>query len=194
MKISRIVLLIVFAVSWGCTASYSPSGLYAEDVIGEISQSNTRYKSEAVKTLNLQNKPLAFASEQYIFDYGLAGQVVGAVVQKFPNLEVLDLSLNRLPENALPSFLPLLEKESFKFLDVRINSGANSLAGLQYLADSLTDNNISREMQVPILRKIIWLSEDFLERVNIPQIYKDAHRDYYTRLAETSSTAWTLPS
>lgn len=196
MKSIRVFLLIVATFCCAQATSFTPQGVYAEDIISELSQLNTRYVPESITTLNLQDKPLAFASEQYVFDYAIAESVVNTIIEILPNLEVLDLSLNRLPQNALPSFLTLLSKPKFKFLDVRINSGANTLNGLKALAETIerTQPAISHEEECAMLQKIIWLSEDYIPRVNVPEVYKEAHRAYYTKLVDTSSGGWTLPT
>ena len=196
MKSIKVFLLIVSTFCYVHATSFTPRGIYAEDIIGEISQLSTHYVPESITTLNLQDKPLAFASEQYIFDYTIAESVINKIVEVLPNLEVLDLSLNRLPQNALPSFLTLLSNPKFKFLDVRINSGANTLNGLQALAETIEHAQpaISLENKCIMLQKIIWLSEDYIPRVNVPEIYKESHRAYYKSLADTSSGGWTLPT
>lgn len=188
---------MLLCVSITCAAhatSFTPRGEYAEGITEELSSVHTRFNPESITKLNLQNKPLAFASKQYIFDYELADKLIDQF-GILPNLEVLDLSLNRLPTNALPYFLPLLRKPHFKFLDVRINSGANSLEGLRELSEEIHRivPPISIEQERLILQKIIWLSEDFLDRVNIPEIYKESHREYFRKALSPSSSTWTLP-
>ncbi len=196
MKSIKIFLLVLGPLCCAHATSFTPRGMYAEDIIKEISELGSHYVPDSITTLNLQDKPLAFASEQYIFDYAIAESVINKIVEVLPNLEVLDLSLNRLSQNALPSFLILLSNPKFKFLDVRINSGANTLNGLKALAETIEHAQpaISREKECIMLQKIIWLSEDYIPRVNVPEIYKEAHRTYYKSLADTSSGGWTLPT
>lgn len=197
MKALKVFLLVVSTLCCYIHASsFTPRGVYPEDIIDELSHLDTHYVPGSITTLNLQDKPLAFASEQYIFDYAIAENIISKIIEVLPNLEVLDLSLNRLPQNALPSFLPLLTKPSFKFLDVRINSGANTLNGLKGLAETIerAQPAISRAEECVILQKIIWLSEDYIPRVNVPEMYKEAHREYYKRLVEALPGEWTLPT
>ncbi len=196
MKSIRLLFVMVSTVCSVYATSFIPRGIYAEDIINEISHLSTHYVPDRITTLNLQNKPLVFASDQYIFDYAIAENVITTIMENLPNLEVLDLSLNRLPQNALPSFLTLLSKPHFKFLDVRINSGANTIDGLKALAETIEQMEpaISRVEECAILRKIIWLSEDYVPHVNIPEMYKESHRAYYKSLTTTASGGWTLPT
>lgn len=181
--------------------SYTPMGEYSEEIISALEVLPPYIKADNVSRLNLQNKPFLFASDDYIFDYKVAKEVIDKIVKYFPNLTILDLSINRLPENALPSFLPLLEKEKFQFLDIRINAGANSLGGIYILSEAINNAQprIEREQEIKIFTKIIWLSEDFMDRVQIPEIYKNSHRQYYHLLKEGSILPtflddWSLPS
>lgn len=182
-------------------ATYSPKGIYSEDIIKDLNHLNPLIQQSNVEILNIQNKPLIFASNEYIFDYAIAGQIIEKIQNVFPELKILNLSLNRLPENSLPSFLPLLKKSEFLFLDVRINSGADSLMGLKALSEALDFENPTLEVaqKRDILKKIIWLPKDYLQDVHIPEVYKLAHFEYYDYIKKqscdvNSTNGWELPS
>jgi len=174
-------------------AVFKPKSMYVEEVVEEMGQ----YKlKEAEKSLNLQDKPLLFAAEDQLFEATEVKKLLSAL-ERWPNLENLDLSLNRLPTEALPCFVGLLEKSNFKYLDVTVNSGADSVEGVRAVSEVLGgEKDMRRSEQVPILKKIIWVQESFLETAKergiLSQAYYDAHKAYYDS-KKICSQDWSFP-
>lgn len=134
-----------------------------------------------------------------LFSEEKAAIFTNLLVSRFTQLTILDLSLNRLPESALYFFLPLLTSENFKYLDVHINSGADSLNAIRILAERIGFDNeagtnvLTTEKQKEIFKKIIWLPEESLcSPPPIPSCYVEAHKSYYEQRRQISS--WELPS
>lgn len=148
-----------------------------------------------VRLINLSNKPLLFSSEGKLIDEQKITSFITEVSDKYPKLEILDFSLNRLTEECLPYFLPLLLKDSFKYLDISINSGADSLEGMRLLSSRMEEKGIVQVDQVNIFKKIIWAPKSHIideegkirENVFLPKTYVDAHKDYYENKLQSSS-------
>jgi hypothetical protein len=193
----RLVLLSTAILSLGSLSAAAsevlkPHSTYAEQLVEEVTQKAT----EDTHIINLQNNPLIFASKQKIFEPLLAGSIVKAILSKCPHIEIVDLSLNRLPEEALGVFVELLIRKDFKYLDISVNSGANSLDGLRQLTTILGAQGVPLESQIAVLKKVIWVPEAALDSMNedLPDSYKAAHRAYYREKLRKSWTGWKLPT
>lgn len=168
---------------------FKPLGDYAKEVSKEISRA-----SRPVTKLNLQGKPFLFASKESIFDKKIAT----AFVQSLPKeIKIVDLSMNRLPQRALVTFSPLLERDVFQFLDVRMNSGANSKEALHDLYQVLSDKDLDKKTIAEILAKVIWIPSESLEYEKSRGILKDryyvAHQTYDSVFCKKNRT-WELPA
>jgi hypothetical protein len=183
---------VVFATN--SDVSITPTSSYAEELMSEIG----RVCTSNTKRINLQNNPLIFASKKQLFDQELATKLIKELGEKAPNLEILDLSLNQLPENALISFAGLLKNQKFRYLDVTINRGADSMDGIKLLAETLgEDGRTPAEDRVNILKKVIWLPETFLKgqiQDQIPDVYIKAHEAYYNEKRLKPISGPPLPS
>ncbi len=186
-----LILEIIFLGSPTYATNFTPKGIYAEDVEKEIRGTRSFTK------LNLQNKPLLFASRDILFDPEEVSKVLTAILEK-QKVEIVDLSLNRLPEDALPNFIPLLEKPEFKYLDITTNSGADTLDGMRCLTEALSSAGKSLPEQVSVLKKIIWVTKADLEAVFkqglLPSCYAESHGEYYRmRASHATGEKWRLP-
>lgn len=169
-----------------------PHSTYAEQLLEEVAEKATN----DTHILNLQNNPLIFASKQRIFEPTLAKSIVEAILAKCPHIEVIDLSLNRLPEEALGAFVDLLVAEHFKYLDISVNSGANSLDAIRQLTSILGARGLPLDRQIAVLKKVIWVPEAALDSMDesLPAPYKEAHKAYYQEKLRKSWTGWKLPT
>lgn len=133
MKIKGIILSICLAASTSSafSSSYTPAGMYPEEITRQIGEAAGNIR---INLINLKNKPLCFASEDTIFDPAKAETFIEALPS---SVKILDLSLNRLPETTLPSFIPLLQREDFNWLDITTNSGADSMEGIRNLTTAM---------------------------------------------------------
>jgi hypothetical protein len=172
--------LFFATLSFANAASFTPTSGASSltDIIGEMDE-------HSFEKINLQNKPLIFADAKVIFNPDMARDFVNHVVTYSGGvIKVLDLSLNRLPEHALPSFLPLLNLGQFEFLDVTTNSGADSLDGMKVLNSEMEKEGVADRAR--IFEKIIWIPESWVEGAPIPERYKIKHREYYSRMGSFS--------
>lgn len=176
------------------TSRFRPQSSYSDDLLKEVQ----RY--HGFKYLDLSNNPLIFSSKSKIFEPSCAQSLVDLIKSNAPALEVLNLSLNRLPEESLISFVPLLAEKSFQYLDVTTNGGADSLEALNRLSTYLGLQGMPEAAQINILRKIIWipesyLSEDVVSRIPnvVPDTYLKSHKNYYLS-RKFSSNGSLLPS
>ena len=187
MKTRSIILgvCLLFFTKFAFSSSYTPRGMYPEDIAAEMNGVR-----ENVIRINLKNKPLCFASDDKIFDSEKATEILGVLPD---TVQILDLSLNRLPEDALPSFINLLRRTRFEWLDITTNSGADSLQGLRNLTTAMGEKGISVEDQRELLKKIIWVNKSHLdysiERGILPTIYGDTHRQYYAQKESLDSNS-----
>ncbi len=164
---------------------YYPKSGYAAGVIQELQTQCP----EAVR-VSLQGKNLLFSNQstKALFDEA----IVGEFAKNLPKtLRVLDLSINRFPAELLPAIYPLLQRPNFRFLDVRMNAGANSAEAMRKLASAHP-----KKHDLPhVLRKVIWVEESYLEGdLFLPTSYKEAHRKYYrNEYTPDDLPAWKLP-
>lgn len=163
--------------------SFKPKGTYSDEIADEI---RTCSAPERIKRISLERKPLAFAGNSSIFDEEEAQKVISAIQEKIQNLEILDLSQGRLPEDALSYFAELLLRPNFRYLDVRLNSGASTLDALgilsSYLGDKLEEHGRKRSETSSYLNKVIWLPEEFLSpkaSLPLPPETIEAHKKYF---------------
>jgi len=173
--IFSIIFAVMFFITTANAATFTPVDETFGEIMGELPPKDT-----PLKAINLQNKPLAFSGEGVVFHEPFAGEFVETVRQRFgETIQILDLSFNRLPEIALPSFLPLLRLAQFRFLDVTTNSGADSLEAMRHLDAAMTYAGIVDK--APIFEKIIWLREGWIDGAgaSLPERYKAKHREYY---------------
>jgi len=165
----------------GC---FRPAADFAKQVSEELHAS-----SRPPTRISLQNKPLLFATQESIFD----SRIAHTFLEGLPGeLEILDLSMNRLPAEALPAMADLLRRSAFRFLDVRINSGADSMDAIRQLAEKL-----SGEEDIPlILAKVIWVDLGAIESLKktgfLKERYYQAHRSYYGLFREYGEQ-WEMP-
>ena len=113
------------------------------------------------------------------------------------SLEILDLSMNRLPVETLATFSELLIRDSFHFLDVRANSGADTTEALHQLSELLLKKKIITQKDLaPILAKVIWAPRDHLDALKelglLKERYYKAHQDYDQLFREVPAE-WELP-
>lgn len=187
MKIKGIILSICLAASTSSafSSSYTPAGMYPDEIIGHIDEAAGKIR------VNLQNKPLCFASEDKIFDPTKVQPFISALPD---SVKILDLSLNRLPETALPSFIPLLQKETFDWLDITTNSGADSMEGIRNLTAAMS--GLDNSLKIKYLGKVIWVRKEHLktadERCILVQPFLSFHQRYYAEkeALDASSDLW----
>lgn len=128
-------------------------------------------------------------SKNYIGDNGIPA-IVNFVKNNMPNLKVLDLSFNRISENGIKPFAPLLINDEFKYLNIVGTGGASSIDGIRNLITELESNTpLSRgtyEHNQEIssyISKVIWLPEGWLDgentKKNVPQSHIKSHKRYY---------------
>lgn len=168
---------------------YVPSSTRAHYLIKELKN----IPDDAYTAVSLEGCSFLFSNDEkgILFDMDIARDFS----DKLPNwVEILDLSENRFPESLLICMSSLLAREKFRFLDVRLNSGADSLGAIR----SFALHDPSRFNTLNILRKIIWLQENFLDCIEtIPDAYKEAHREYFAIYKEPSQsdheTQWSFP-
>ena len=185
----KFMLSLCFIIAASCvfSSSFTPRGMYAGDIEGEI-----RNAPAGIVRVNLQNKPLCFASDNKIYDPVEVNRVLASLPA---SVQVLDLSLNRLPEEALPSFIPLLQKENFLWLDIVTNSGADSLEGIRNLTTAMGEASIGDKIKC--LGKVIWVREENLEgaaaHLFLVEPFVRLHKEYYERRRslDTASNLWT---
>lgn len=180
------VFLSWFLVGIANSATFIPSGNYPDEILAEMG-------TNRFQKINLQNKPLAFSSDGKLFDPEKASDFVSSVLGHSGDcIKILDLSLNRLPEDSLEFFLPLLRLPQFEFIDVTVNSGADSLDALGILSEKM----LPTEDKASLFEKIIWINERWLDGTGpasrLPERYKAKHRAYYEQ--KGMSRGFTLPA
>jgi hypothetical protein len=131
-----------------------------------------------------------------VFDTSQAEEVISTIIKYAPNLEILNLSFNQLPENSLSFFINLLKNPQFKYLDVQGNPGAGSMDALRLLTTKLGEEGIKIGEQAELLKKVIWIPEAQLGKIaSLPKEYLDAHSVYYNNKKEFSvDKEWTIPT
>ena len=163
-----------------------PSGDFAPQITEELSRSRL-----CIKRLNLQNKPLLFANKKSIFNHKIATTFIKSLPD---TLEILDLSENRFPQETLTTFSELITRGSFHFLDVRINSGADTIEALHQLNQLLLKGKLRDP--AAILAKVIWVPRDHLDALKevglLKERYYKAHQAY-DQLFREEPTEWELP-
>jgi len=154
-------------------STFTPNANYPDDILQEMGENS-------FQKINLQNKPLAFCNDGKLFEPKKVEEFVSRILNYSKDLKVLDLSLNRLPEDSLICFLPLLRNTNFDFLNVTTNSGADTLDGMRALSSQIS--SLSRTDQIAIFKKIIWVPFESVDTASfLPDPYKAAHHDYYKR-------------
>lgn len=188
----NIAILSLNNLNAAASEILKPHSTYAEQLLEEVAEKATN----DTHIINLQNNPLIFASKQKIFEPSLAKSIVEAILTKCPQIEIIDLSLNRLPEEALEVFVDLLVAVHFKYLDISVNSGANSLDAIRQLTSILGARGLPLDRQIAVLKKVIWVPEAALDSMNesLPAPYKEAHKAYYQEKLRKSWTGWKLPT
>lgn len=189
MKIKGIILSICLAASTSSafSSSYTPAGMYPDEIIRHIGEAAGKTR------VNLQNKPLCLASEDTIFDPTKVETFISALPD---SVKILDLSLNRLPETALPSFIPLLQRETFDWLDITTNSGADSMEGIRNLTTAMS--GLSTDLKIKYLGKVIWVRKEHVgsvaERRILVEPFVSHHQRYYEEKErlDASSDVWSL--
>lgn len=169
--------------------AFYPQYPHAATILRELEMENGRRALEhapSITRVSLQGKNFLFSNpqEKILFDE----RVVANFAKSLPEtLQVLDLSLNRFPDKLLTAIFPLLQRENFRFLDVRMNAGADSIEAIRKLSSICSEP--------VILRKIIWVQEGSLDLVSfLPPTYKKAHEKYYSEEYDSSPLPrWTLP-
>lgn len=130
-------------------------------------------------------------SKNYITDPGIP-TIVRFINKKLPNLEVLDLSLNRFSEKITGDFSQLLINNNFKYLDVVGTGGASSIEGIQTLLSELekktpfSRGTYEHNQEISnYISKVIWLPEIWLDgentQRNVPKAHIESHKNYYKK-------------
>jgi hypothetical protein len=130
--------------------------------------------NEKISYLNLSNNNISNAG----------AQMLGAFLKKseiLPNLQIIDLSFNKLKEDSLIYFSDLLLRDNFKYLVIYGNEGADSKQALQSVDKELSARlNAADGRSYQHLRKIIWVPENSLNENNKDRYYNSkSHKKYY---------------
>jgi hypothetical protein len=168
---------------------YVPRSARAESVIRELRE----LTDISHKAVSLKGCSFLFSddSKGILFDIDTARRFSDSLPAW---VEILDLSENRFPSDLLISMSSLLERDTFKFLDVRLNAGADSLNAIQ----AFTRYNQGSFNKLSIVRKIIWLQEYSLDSIGVlPPTYKEAHREYFSLYRQSppcvQEQQWSFP-
>ena len=116
-----------------------------------------------------------------------AKRVVILAVNHLPQLQSLDLSFNRLTETAMTHFIPLLEKDTFRYLAIVGNNEAATLNGIRALTTGIGKRSPLRgrslENTAALLSKVIWIPQQWLEglekKASLPITTINSHKAYY---------------
>ncbi len=177
LRLLYVLLIVLFLGEASFASTFQPRGTYPAEILDEMKAKDR----SSVRSINLQNKPLAFMDKDEICDPERVKAFIDTVLDRFPLLETLDLSFNRLPKEALIYFVPLLLEKTSLFLEVTTNSGADSMEALAELNGTLEEKGVSLEGRPNIFERVIWVPYEYIEGANyLPERYKTAHRHYYT--------------
>jgi hypothetical protein len=178
LRLLYTLLIVLFLGEASSASTFQPKGTYPDEILSEIREVD----GSAVRSISLRNKPLAFANNSIneICDPAKVDEFVAVVLARFPVLEALDLSFNRLPKEALIYFVRLLLEKSHLFLEVTTNSGADSLEALAELNVDLDTRGVVLGARPDIFERVIWVPYEHIDGASyLPHRYKAAHKCYY---------------
>ena len=124
---------------------------------------NEAYNLKRVKKWNLKGN--------YIKDEG--AKKIAKFATEMTELKELNLSSNKISEDAIVNFIPLLLKEQFKYLNLARNKGAGSIDAIKKLAVKLSEKIESEDKDESALI-------DALKKLKLSEKFGDNNEDILT--------------